>query len=95
MEWIGPLLELAQTGSPYVAGGAIVALAASILIREIRRHYVAELATWNERYAELFARYEKLEAKNDEHLRAWLDSEREKAEIIRRGREVAREVGGS
>ena len=94
MEFVGPALELARTGSPYLAGGTAVAMAAAVFLREVRRHYVAELAAWAERYRELHERFEKLEAKNDEHIKLWLASERELSAFMRRTRQVAEEVGG-
>ena len=94
MEYLGPVIELARTGSPYLAGASAAIALAGIFLREVRRHYAAELATWNERYAELLARYEKLEGKNDEHLKAWLKTERELSELSRTARQTVREVGG-
>lgn len=77
-----------------MAGGAVVAMAAGVFLREVRRHYIAELAVWAERYTELHGRFEKLEAKNDEHVKLWLASERELSAFMRRTRQVAEEVGG-
>lgn len=95
MDWIGPAFEVVRTGSPYVAGFSSAVLLAGIYLREVRRHYAAELTAWSERYDELQARCSRSEAKTDEATRLWLDEARAHAETIRRGYEVAREVGGS
>lgn len=95
MEFFGPALELVRTGSPYVAGFSSAVALAGIYFREVRRHHASEIATWSARYDELQERCSKLELKDEEHTKLWLAAEREKAELIRAGREVAREVGGS
>jgi hypothetical protein len=95
VEYLGPVLELARTGSPYLAGGGIALTLAGIFLREVRRHYAAELQTWSERYAELQDRHEKTEAKRDEYLAAWLKAERELSDVARTTRQTVQEVGGS
>lgn len=93
MEWLGPALETIRTGSPFVGGGMFVAFLAGVLIREIRRHHAAEIAQWSERYTELHERLDTLQARDDEHLKAWLESERRYSELVRVSRQVATEAG--
>ena len=95
MEFFSPAIELIRTGSPYAAGFSSALVLAGIYLRELRRHYLALIAVWSARYDELQERCSKLELKDEEHTKLWLASEREKAQIIRDGREIAREVGGS
>ena len=93
VDWIGPALETVRDGSPFVAGGMFVAFLAGILIREIRRHHAAEVALWSDRYTELRERCTTLQARDDEHLKAWLEAERRYSELVRVSRAVASEAG--
>lgn len=93
MEWLSPALELVKTGSPYMAGGMVVAILAGVYIRELRRHYAAEALIRQQRYDELLARHERYENKCDDLQQRWLATEKELATVIRDSRTAARKAG--
>ena len=98
MDSFGPALELFKSGSPYAAGlifGWTSAWAAyRVIVTEIKRHHVAEITQWSERYAELKEDRNACRQADEEHTKLWLAAEQEKARLIQAPIQAAREAGG-